>query len=164
MAKDKSNRYYLSEELYRQCLDLLPIVTVDVLFFDRDLNKTLLFRRENEPLKGMYYSVGGRIYKNENFLITAIRICKEEAGVILNKADLTFGAVTEEIFHNSIFEDINAHNVNIFFGHIIKEKMSFVCDDQHSCYKWFKVDDPNLHPYIAQKIHILLSNFKSSIL
>jgi len=158
MIKDASNKRFLTEDLYRQCIDLLPIVTVDILIFDRNLKKTLLFRRKNEPLKGIYYSIGGRIYKNENFLNTAIRICKEEVDLQINKGDLTFGAVTEEIFHNSIYDGVNAHNVNIFFGYVASGPLTVHCDEQHSCYKWFKLNDPNLHPYIIQKIHLLLPN------
>ena len=162
MVRNKNNKSFLSENLYRQCVDLLPIITVDVLILDKNLEKTLLFRRNNEPLKNIYYSIGGRIYKNENFLNTAIRICKEEVDLQINKGDLTFGAVTEEIFHNSIYDGVNAHNVNIFFGYISTGQLTIHCDEQHSCFKWFKLNDPNLHPYIVQKIHLLLPNMSQN--
>ena len=151
----------IEEKLYRQCVDLLPIVTVDVLVFDEDLTQTVLFRRENKPLQGLYYSIGGRVYKNENILNAAIRISKSEADLELNKGDLIFGGVTEEIFHDSTFVGINAHNVNIFFGLLVKkEKLLIKCDKQHSAYKWFNVDDQNLHPYLSQKIFTLLSHLR----
>ena len=151
----------IEEKLYRQCVDLLPIVTVDVLVFDEDLTQTVLFRRENKPLQGLYYSIGGRVYKNENILNAAIRISKSEAGLELNKGDLIFGGVTEEIFHDSSFEGINAHNMNIFYGLTIKKKdLIITCDKQHSGYKWFNIEDQNLHPYLIQKIFTLLNNIK----
>lgn len=151
----------IEEKLYRQCVDSIPIVTVDVLLFDENLMQTVLFRRENKPLQGLYYSIGGRVYKNENILNAAIRISKTEASLELNKGDLIFGGVTEEIFHDSSFAGINAHNVNIFYGLIIKkEKLIVKCDDQHSGYKWFHVEDQNLHPYLAQKIFTLLNHIR----
>jgi colanic acid biosynthesis protein WcaH len=151
----------IEEKLYRQCVDLLPIVTVDVLVFDEDLTQTVLFRRENKPLQGLYYSIGGRVYKNENILNTAIRISKSEADLELNKGDLIYGGVTEEIFHDSSFAGINAHNVNIFFGLIVKkEKLLIQCEEQHSAYKCFSIDDQNQHPYLSQKIFTLLTHLK----
>lgn len=48
MIRNTSNKSFLTEDLYRQCIDLLPITTVDVLMFDKDLKKILLFRRENK--------------------------------------------------------------------------------------------------------------------
>ena len=147
----------IEEKLYRQCIEELPIVTVDVIILDENLGETILFRRENKPLQGLYYSIGGRLYKNENILNAAIRISKYEADLQLNKGDLIFGGVTEEIFHDSNIAGINAHNVNIFYGLIVnKKKLDVKCDDQHSGYKWFKVDDQNLHPYLSQKIFTLL--------
>jgi len=155
---------FIEKTLYQKCVDLLPITTVDVLIFDAELGKTILFKRENNPLKDIYYSIGGRVYKNENLLNSAIRICKNEAGILINKKDLIFGGVTEEIFHNSSIEGINAHNINIFYGMIAKDrKFNISCDDQHSGYKWFKVDDQNIHPYLAQKIFTLMNNMSNSI-
>lgn len=151
----------IEENLYRKFIEVLPIVTVDIVIFDEHLAQTVLFRRKNRPLKGLYYSIGGRVYKNENILNSAIRICKQEAGLLLNKGDLIFGGVTEEIFHDSTFEGINAHNVNIFYGHLAQKKELVVkCDDQHSGHKWFDVDDQNLHPYLAQKIFTLLNHLR----
>ena len=152
----------IEEQQYRECIELLPIATVDVLIFNEHLTQTILFRRENEPLKGLYYSIGGRVNKNENLLNSAIRICMYEAGLKINKGDLFFGGVTEEIFHNSSFRDVNAHNINIFYGLIIAEKIDLKCDDQHSGYKWFNVDDINIHPYLAQKIFTLLNKSANS--
>ena len=152
----------IEENLYRQCVDLLPIATVDVLIFNKELTNTVLFRRENDPLRGMYYSIGGRVRKNENILNSAIRICEYEAGIKINKGDLLFGGVTEEIFHDSSFLGVNAHNINIFYGIISPEKeLVITCDDQHSGYKWFLVDDQNIHPYLAQKIFTLLNHLRT---
>lgn len=149
---------YIKEKQYRQCVDLLPIATVDVIIFDEEMHKTILFKRENDPLKGIFYSIGGRVYKNENILNSAIRICKYEAGLKIEKKDLIFGGVTEEIFHNSNYAGVNAHNINIFYGFLAKEnELNIKCDDQHSGFKWFNVDDQNIHPYLAQKIFTLMN-------
>jgi colanic acid biosynthesis protein WcaH len=120
------------------------------------MDQTLLFRRNNEPLKGVYYTLGGRILKNENAIDTAVRKLEEEANIIVNnKNKLFLGGITEECFRGSIFESVDTHNVNIFFGCKINNGTSITMDNQHSRHKWFSVESSSLHPLIAHKINMI---------
>lgn len=153
---------FLPAENYRNLLDISPICTVDVLFFNSDLTKTLLFKRENEPLKDCYFSVGGRLLKNERLMDCATRKAFEEIGITINRENLTWGGTIEELNPNSIFEGVSYHAVDSFYGYILTDEV-LKLDNQHSEYRWFSVSDGSLHPFIKTKIDTLLKQYEQKL-
>lgn len=144
----------ISPEQYRLLMDIAPIATVDVLFFNKTKDKTLLFRRTNEPLQGVYFSMGGRLAKGEAFLECALRKAKEELNFTLDPSRLIFGGVQEEIHPNSIFPDVSYHAVDLFYGYILEDdSMEPAFDAQHNDAQWFSVSDETLHPTLKTKIN-----------
>lgn len=136
-------------------MDISPICTVDVLFFNDNKTKTLLFKRENEPIKGQYFSIGGRLLKNEKIEDGAVRQAFREAGIIVDRNKLTLGGTQDEINPNSSFEGINYHAVNTFYGYVLNDE-EIKLDNQHSEYHWFPVSDDSFHPFIKTKVASLL--------
>ena len=150
---------FLPNEIYKTCLESVPIVSVDVLLFNPSLDRIMLFKRNNKPLKGVFYTIGGRILKNENTIDTAVRKLKEEANIkVTNKNNLFLGGITEECFKGSIYRSVDTHNINIFFGYIIKEDPEIKFDRQHSQYQWFPTNSHLLHPHVAHKINMIRRN------
>lgn len=147
---------FLPLEKYKEVMSIAPVCTVDVLFFNVDKTKTLLFKRTNEPLKGSYFSAGGRLLKNERLEDCAVRQGLREAGVTIMKGGLIFGGIQEEIYPNSAFEGVSYHAVDTFYGYILKDE-AIKLDGQHSDYKWFSVSEDTLHPYVKTKISTLLN-------
>ncbi len=147
----------LPHEDYKKLIEISPICTVDVLFFDKSRSKTLLFKRTNKPYAGEYFSIGGRMLKNEIFEEVAVRQAKRELNLDIDRSKLIFGSVINEIHPDSIFEDTNYHTVNIFFGYIWSESLekSMQFDSQHTDHKWFKINDPTLHNIVKSKINSL---------
>jgi colanic acid biosynthesis protein WcaH len=155
------NKKYLHvpRDMYKDYLRFFPVPTVDVLFFNPKMKKTLLFKRNNNPLKGGYFSVGGRIVKGESMIAAAVRKTKEETGLSLERKKLFFGGVQDEIHSTSIFPLIGYHSVDIYFGYILSEEKKISFDSQHSSAKWFSINDPTLHPYIKSKIRRLVAAY-----
>lgn len=145
-------------EKYREIMETSPICTVDVLFFNSDKTKTLLFKRTNEPLKGVYFSVGGRLLKNESIEECAIRQAKREVGVSIPDDRLVYGGWQEEIHSNSIFEGVSYHAIDFFYGYIL-ESEDIRLDNQHDEYLWFSVNDKTLHPFIQTKLEDLVKAY-----
>lgn len=152
MAKRLSD--WVKDSLYRQHIKHFPICTIDVLFFDKSKKKILLCKRVNKPLKNKFFSIGGRLLKNESFLNGAIRQAKKELNINLKPAKLVFGGVINEIHPDSIYKKINYHAVNVYWGCIFgeNEKNNFHLDNQHADYAWFDIKSGILHPYIKEKI------------
>lgn len=148
-------------EKYRETMEIAPVCTVDVLFFNTDKTKTLLFKRENEPLKGTYFSIGGRLIKNETLEKCAVRQALREVNVEIRKEELLFGGVQEEMHPNSVFEGVSYHAIDVFYGYILtNEKIEL--DSQHSDYRWFSVSDEGLHPFIKTKVASLLKTYRAT--
>ena len=143
---------------FQKIVDTVPICTVDVLFFNSDKTETLLFRRQNEPLKGTFFSLGGRLLKGESLEDCAVRQAMREAGIAVRKEELTFGGVQGELHHNSMFKGVAYHAIDVFYGHILHEE-DVLLDSQHSVYQWFLVSDPTLHPFVQSKISGILKAY-----
>lgn len=146
----------LPREKYREVLDISPVCCVDILFFNSDKTKTLLFKRENEPMRGTYFSAGGRLLKNELLEDCAVRQTLREVGININKNELTLGGTLEEIHPNSVFEGVSYHAVVIYYGYVLNDENEIKLDSQHSDFKWFSVSDDSLHPFIKSRIANLL--------
>lgn len=147
----------LSIEKYREILDITPVCTVDVLFFNKDKTKTLLFKRVNEPMKGIYFSIGGRLLKNESLKDGAVRQAFREIGIQIARENLISGGTQEEFHPTSIFDGVSYHAVGVFYGYVL-DNADITLDNQHSDYQWFHVSDETIHPLIKSKIKILLGN------
>ncbi len=143
---------YLSDKEYKNILEITPVCTVDVLFFNHDKSKILLFKRRSEPLKNKYFSCGGRLFKNEGFIDCALRIVFDEVGLRFKKKDLRFGGIQNEIHNNSKYSRINYHAVNIFYWVVLLNNINITLDSQHIGYKWFDINNKNLHKFIRGKI------------
>ena len=149
----------IEEETFKKILANVPIITVDVLFFNEDYTQIILFKRNNKPLKGQYFTPGGRLHKNEEFLDAAVRQMQQELGIFIEKKKLVLGSILNEIWEESSFANISYHTVNICFGYPLDEKInSFRFDKQHNKSKWFCINDPSLHELIKTRIERVLQN------
>ena len=72
----------IPEELYRSFVDAMPILCVDCVIVN-DFGKYLLVKRMNEPLKGEWWTPGGRVYKGEKLEDAVRRKISEELGIQL---------------------------------------------------------------------------------
>lgn len=138
-------------------MDVSPIACVDIVFVDAKKERTLLFLRSNEPCKGQYFTIGGRIWKGESFFETAKRKAHEELALSIDRARLIGPHVTEDIHQNSAFRDVSYHAVPIFFFYTlnVEEERHINLDTQHEHAKWFPIRCSKLHPLIKNRLAYL---------
>jgi ADP-ribose pyrophosphatase YjhB (NUDIX family) len=153
----KTSMSFLSAETHKLCLKSVPIVSVDVVILNHRRDKVLLFKRNNKPLAGAFYTLGGRTLKNESIADTAIRKLKEEASLVIAKGDLFLGGIMEEFFEDSIYKGVKTHNVNIFFGYIASKNLRIRIDRQHSQYQWIDITSEDIHPHVRYKVDLIRS-------
>ena len=53
----------LDDQIFKTVVDSAPLISIDILI--KKGNKILLGRRVNKPAQGYFFSIGGRIDKNE---------------------------------------------------------------------------------------------------
>jgi len=154
---------FISDSEFLVCLKNLPIPAVDILLFNHNKDKVLLLKRINEPAKGKFFTPGGRINKGETILEAASRKMYEELGLKTDSSRFIFGGVVEEKYNNGIFGNIDTHYIDLVYGLILDydfEEEKIKLDAQHSEYKWFKIDNPNLHIYVKNKISTIIDKIR----
>jgi colanic acid biosynthesis protein WcaH len=125
----------IPEQLYKQILSVIPIICVDIVI--RNVRgQYLLVRRNNEPLKGDLWVVGGRILQGETARKACIRKTLEEIGLAIT--DLHFLGIYEDIFDKNSFEVPGPyHTISIVFETLIAVSESINLDSQHSDWGWY---------------------------
>ena len=73
----------LDRSIFKCIVQFAPLISIDFLI-EKD-GKYLLGKRINKPAKDYYFTVGGRIFKNESIENAKKRILKEEIGFELEK-------------------------------------------------------------------------------
>jgi colanic acid biosynthesis protein WcaH len=163
----------MSDPAYRHALYYLPIPTCDVMLLSPSRNATLLFKRTNKPVQGVFYSIGGRLLKNESLRSCASRKLRSEFGIKHQGAELLFAGAMEEVFTDSAYDGVNSHCVNSVFAYTLstaemlmqqsRQLLSARLDAQHSDSRWFSTSDPSLHPYVATKLGLVFDALERPI-
>lgn len=101
-------------EQYKQILDVLPILCVDVVITN-PRGEYLLVKRKGEPLKGQWWVVGGRVLKGETMEQAVVRKVKTEVGLTLT--NLRAIGYYEEVFPDAPFDvPSGLHAVSVVFA------------------------------------------------
>ncbi|CAM3930912.1 GDP-mannose mannosyl hydrolase [Bordetella bronchialis] len=87
----------LSPERFRAAVDMLPLVSIDLLVRDHR-GRYLLGLRGNPPAQGRWFVPGGRIRKGEALAGALQRLAREELGMALPPADWRLHGVYEHFY------------------------------------------------------------------
>ncbi len=144
----KNSNTFIDDTLFRGIIEHTPLVSLD-LVIKKD-GKVLLGKRRNKPAKGYWFTIGGRILKNEKISDTITRIAREELGTVLSNSPRFIG-VFEHLYDDSIYEGVSTHYINLVYEVEIDD-LPALPDDQHDAYRWFSVSEllesENVHRYI----------------
>ena len=158
----KNNKNFIPDEIYKKILDFMPIICVDIVFLNKEKNKTLLCKRNNKPAKNVYFTIGGRLCKGENTIDRAIKQAKAELNLTIDRKKIFQAGIIEEPWSDSIYENISSHDICIFYGYILEdEDKDIKLDNQHDEYKWFDINDISLHSKVKERIEKTLLKIKN---
>jgi len=127
----------LDDATFKTIIDSAPLISIDILL--KKDNKFLLGRRVNKPAQGYFFSIGGRINKNESIDNAMARVALNELNIEL-KSIPKFIGVFEHFYDDSIYKNVSTHYVDIAYEHEVKE-IPDLPTEQHSEYKWFTIDE-----------------------
>ena len=151
----------LDAETFKIVLENTPLVSVDLCMVCDD--QLLLGKRNNEPLKGEWFTPGGRIYKNETWQDALLRIADVELGLSgFEVEDFSLMGMWDHFYINSALDqDTSTHYVNLPHYLEFKSKPDIILDDQHGEFKWFDLsvvsNDEKSHPYMRNYTGWLLN-------
>jgi colanic acid biosynthesis protein WcaH len=127
----------LDDATFKTVLDSTPLISIDILL--KKGGKVLLGKRVNKPAQGYFFSIGGRINKNESIDNAMARVALNELNIELRSIPKFIG-VFEHFYDDSIYRDISTHYVNIAYEYGVEETPDLPTE-QHSAYKWFTVNE-----------------------
>lgn len=139
---------FISEELYKEILEAVPIPCVDIVLKHGDA--FLMMKRKNPPVQGQWCLPGGRIFKGETIEQAAWRKLKEEANIVSGKIIKKLGPY-ETMFPDGPFGvKTGVHSINVIILIETDDITSLKQDKNHSEVKWFSRIDKGWHPYLKQ--------------
>ena len=121
---------------YNQIIDVLPILCVDVVIRNRQ-GEVLLIKRANEPRKGEWWVIGGRLLKGETLEQAVIRKVREETALEVETVRPIgyYEAVAQE---NPFGLDSPLHAVSVVFSTVVDDHQPISLDDQSSDWGFFQ--------------------------
>ena len=123
-------------EKYAEIIEVLPILCVDVVV-ENARGEYLLVKRANEPQKGRWWPIGGRVLKGETLERAAIRKIREETALRVKTVQPIgyFEAVTQA---NPLGLPVQYHAVSVVFAAFVDDHQQVRLDDQSMEWKYVK--------------------------
>ena len=152
----------LDPQTFKIVTENTPLVSIDLCLICN--GQILLGKRSNEPLKGRWFTPGGRIHKNETWQDALLRIAEVELGLSdIAVEDFTLMGMWDHCYNNSALDqNTSTHYVNLPHYAECKSKPQITLDDQHGEFKWFDLsvisNDEKFHPYMRNYASWLLNN------
>ena len=143
---------FLNEEVFCNVVRFAPLVSIDIIIQKGE--EILLGKRKNPPAKEFYFTMGGRIFKNEKIENALNRIGKNELNRTLKESEVEFLGVFEHFYTESICDkNISTHYVNLAYVLEVESfDISTLPFEQHSSYKWWNkkalLQSPQVHHYV----------------
>lgn len=149
MLLEEGREGYLEDEVFKTIIQNTPLVSVDLIVKNND-DMVLLGKRINKPAEGYWFTLGGRVLKNEKIEDAIRRISKIELNIELHSS-ASFIGIFEHIYDDGIFNDTSTHYINIAYE-IKLDRMNSLPKDQHDEYKWFTIKEllisKDVHPFV----------------
>jgi len=127
----------LDDITFKTIIDSAPLISIDILL--KKDGKVLLGKRVNKPAQGYFFSMGGRVNKNEAIANAMARIAKNELNIELKYIPKFIG-VFEHFYNDSIYDNVSTHYVNLAYEYEVEE-IPNLPTKQHDEYKWFTIDE-----------------------
>ncbi|MCK4791163.1 MAG: NUDIX domain-containing protein [Desulfobacteraceae bacterium] len=130
-------------EQYERIIDVLPILCVDIVV-KNSTGEYLLIKRANEPLKGNWWVIGGRVLKGETLKQAAVRKVKEETFLDVD-AVFPIGYYEDTVEANPFGLASRLHSVSVVFSASVDDHQQIKLDYQSTDWKYSKVLPANFH-------------------
>jgi colanic acid biosynthesis protein WcaH len=125
----------LPDHIYQTIISNSVNLCTDIFLYHKD--KMLLVRRTQEPCKGIFWPIGGRIHKGETAEQASRRKIKEEIGIDFKGPLLPIGFYEDQYTANSFVENIHYHTLSIVFRGQIDDISNISLDKTSDDYDFF---------------------------
>jgi colanic acid biosynthesis protein WcaH len=151
----------LDSKNFKIIIENTPLVSIDLCIVCD--SQILLGKRENEPLKGVWFTPGGRILKNETWQDCLRRVASSELSLeVRDPNEFRLMGVWDHFYENSIFGDgVSTHYVNLPHCIYYEQRPEVLLDEQHDAFEWFDLNivakNNNFHKYMQSYASWIIS-------
>jgi len=139
-------------EQYNQIIEVLPILCVDVIIMNRR-GEYLVIKRANEPRKGEWWVIGGRLLKGETLEQAVVRKVWEETSLKVETLHPIgyYEAVSQE---NPFGLAPRLHAVSVVFSAVVDDGLPIRLDDQSMDWRYSKElpADFRIKPFVEPQV------------
>lgn len=141
----------ISIDKFKLVVENTPLISIDFIIENNDGNY-LLGKRTNEPACGYWFTLGGRIFKDEKIENAIKRLSKKEFNQEVVLDSLKFHGVYEHFYDNSFAkENISTHYVVLVYKMKLEQNL-ILPKDEHSQYKYFSYEDMMNNEYVHKYV------------
>jgi colanic acid biosynthesis protein WcaH len=152
----------LDMQTFKAVIENTPLVSIDLCLICN--GQILLGKRSNEPLKGRWFTPGGRIHKNETWQDALLRIAEAELGLSgIAVEGFSLMGMWDHFYSNSALDqNTSTHYVNLPHYAEFQSRPEIILDDQHGEFEWFDLSvvayDEKFNPYMRNYGSWFLNN------
>lgn len=141
----------ISIDKFKTVVENTPLISIDFIIENQE-GKFLLGKRVNEPAKDFWFTLGGRIFKNESLDDAVERLSHKEFNHTLTREMLQFHGIYEHFYDNSFADSaISTHYIVLAYRFRIEDELTLPTAE-HTHYRFFSVeellDDAFVHTYV----------------
>lgn len=152
-AQDSEPADFLDLATFKTVVNSTPLVSIDLCLVVQ--GQLLMGLRKNEPLKGRWFTPGGRLLKNERWQDGLKRIASNELRLEVEVCDFNLMGIWDHFYSNSALdESVSTHYVNLPHVCHLSSLPEIFLEDQHSSVRWFNIvsiiNDTRQHIYMRE--------------
>jgi len=141
----------ISIDKFKTVIENTPLISVDFLIENNE-GKYLLGKRVNEPASGYWFTLGGRILKNEKLEDAITRLSKKEFNQHITLDMLKLHGIYEHFYKNSfVGANISTHYVVLAYKFKVNQNLDLPTIE-HSEYNYFSskeiLENNHIHTYV----------------
>ena len=134
-------------EQFKTVVENTPLISIDFIIENSE-GKFLLGKRVNAPACGYWFTLGGRILKNETINDAIQRLSNKEFNKTVTKEMLVFCSTFEHFYEESfVDEKISTHYIVLVYKIKIDDKLDLP-DAEHSEYCYFSEEELLKNSYV----------------
>jgi len=141
----------ISGDKFKTVVENTPLISIDFII-ENQAGEFLLGKRVNRPARGFWFTLGGRIFKDECIDDAIKRVSKKEFNLEITREILNFHGVYEHFYGDSFLEDaVSTHYVVLAYS--LKLDLNVILPaEEHNEYCYFSknelLEHNDVHPYV----------------
>ena len=141
----------LEENTFKTVIENTPLISIDFII-ENNKGKYLLGKRVNKPAKNYWFTLGGRVFKNEKIEDAIKRLSSKEFNQKITINDVKFHGTFEHFYKDSFVDDnISTHYIVLAYKIKLDDNIKLP-KNEHNEYKYYSKEEIMNNTYIHKYV------------